>query len=299
MAEFDFPTETDDSRVERHEVNPRLADPDDAADFGGTGVHWQDALYETVLDQVTRSAKEQGMFPDMAEAYVNQTWPDVLDYIHGEVFGSNYPGSAEDSFGIYTGSASGLQRLARIALNFVGNQTGLGSLTGGGGGGGGGGGPTLPTADQIRANFDLNQLAQRAGDLWRGMLVEEPKDARGVARAYVEAVVKTRGQQKIDFDQFVRERIKSTPRYAMMSAGKPEGMDYEAYIAPFINSANQILGGNQGRGGVSGVIGNAAALGSDPQSFRERLMRSDTVTGSSNYINSLQEKTAGVSRILR
>ena len=261
--------------------------------LGKTGVVWQDQLFDAIIGQTRSLAKEGGMSADMAEAFVRISWGGLLDYIGKDIFGRTQTQVYGDANLTMTNTAEGLQKLAGISMNWIAARIpGFSGLTSGGGARG-------PTTAEIRASFDVGQLAGRAGDLWRGYLVEEPKDARSIARAYVDAVARTGGKQKIDFDTFVVDRIKKTPRYAVMSKNKPKGMDYMNYIAPFVGSANEILGGNQGRGGISQVVMSAAGLGSDPQSFRERLKRSDTVTGSSGYINSLTEKTSGISRVLR
>jgi hypothetical protein len=262
--------------------------------LGKTGVVWQDQLFDTMISQTRALAKEGGMNADMAEAYVRISWGGLLDYIGKDIFGRAQVSLYGDANLTMTNTAEGLQKLAGIGMNWIAARIpGFSGLTIGGGGARG------PTSAEIRQSFDVGQLAGRAGDLWRGYLVEEPQDARGLARAYVDAVVRSGAEQKIDFDTFVVDRIKATPRYAVMSKNKPKGMDYMNYIAPFVGSAQEILGGNQGRGGISQVVMSAAGLGSDPQSFRERLKRSDTVTGSSGYINSLTEKTSGISRVLK
>ncbi len=262
--------------------------------LGKTGVVWQDQLFDTMVSMTRALAKEGGMNADMAEAFVRISWGGLLDYLGKDIFGRAQVSLYGDATLTMTNTAEGLQTLAGISMNWIAARIpGFSGLTLGGGGARG------PTAAEIRASFDVGQLASRAGDLWRGYLVEEPQDARGIARAYVDAVVRSGAEQKIDFDTFVVDRIKGTSRYAVMSKNKPKGMDYLNYIAPFVGSAQEILGGNQGRGGISQVVMSAAGLGSDPQSFRERLKRSDTVTGSSGYINSLTEKVAGVSRVLR
>ena len=104
-----------------------------------------------------------------------------------------------------------------MALDWIGAKDARfhGMVAGGGGSrssGGGGRGRGGPTAAEIRAKFDLDELADAVEDQWYSALLTHAPDARGLARAYVDQVV-ANPQQKLDFNTFVEKRIENTSRY--------------------------------------------------------------------------------------
>lgn len=152
-----------------------------------------------------------------------------------------------------------------------------------------------PTPDEIRAQFDLDELAQGATKLWQGWLLEEPADPRGIARAYVDTIVSTMGEQEVDFTEFVRARAKDTARWASIYKNKPEAMAEEQYLQPYFQSASQILRPQE----AADAAIRGAQFGASGQAFQQSLNRSDTVTGSAPYISALQDKMSAVSGILK
>lgn len=146
--------------------------------------------------------------------------------------------------------------------------------------------------------FDLDALTRQAQQLGRGYLIEDIEDARSIASAYVDSIVKSGGEQKIDFDTFVINQLKKNDRWTQLYRNKPDGVDELQYVSQYAAIAQQMLGGNRGKG-IGDVVSQGAALGSSPADFQSRLMREETVQHSSAFINSLEGRMRGVRNILR
>lgn len=162
-------------------------------------------------------------------------------------------------------------------------------------GGGGGGGSRLPTREEILQRYDINQLAEGVQQIWRGMLLEEHEDPRGLAQKYLDQVIASNGQQSIDFTTFVRSEARTTTRHASLYANKPEHLAEEAYISPYLQAASSVLRPRN----VPGVAIGGAQFGASPEAFEQRLQRTDEVTGSAPFINQLEARMHSVSRALR
>jgi hypothetical protein len=160
-------------------------------------------------------------------------------------------------------------------------------------------GSRLPTEEEIRQQFDIDHLTEVIKSMGRGALVEEFKGARALANSYVNAIVATRGQQEIDFGTFVTKHFKGTARWKQIYRNKPEGMEPEAYIAPYIAAASQALGGGMGQNGYSDIVAGGAALGSTGADFAARLQKTDAVQNQSGFISKLESAVSGISNFLR
>ncbi|NIT78688.1 MAG: hypothetical protein GWO44_17810, partial [Thermoplasmata archaeon] len=151
------------------------------------------------------------------------------------------------------------------------------------------------TPAEIRARFDLDELTELANNIWRGKLLEEPDNARAMASAYVDAVVASKGEQRIDFTQFITERARATSRYASIYKNKPESVSDEQFLQPYFQAATQTLRpGNAARVAIGG-----AQLGMDAQTFAGRISREDEVTGSAPYVNQLYNRMSAVKGVFR
>ena len=114
-----------------------------------------------------------------------------------------YPGSE-----YYTSTAPGQAYLKDYAMRFFEQKSGIDFSTpptSSGSGQRSGGGAAGPTEEDIRNMFDLGALATAATNIWRGLLLEEPEDSRGLARAYVDSVVAGKGEKEIDFTECILE----------------------------------------------------------------------------------------------
>lgn len=165
--------------------------------------------------------------------------------------------------------------------------------------GGGGGGRRGPTAAEIRNAFDEDQLTNAVTSLWGAYMLEDPKDARAMARAYIEAHVQTGGKQEIDFETFIRNKMESTSRWQLLYQNKPEGVDPLKYVQPYMQAAQAAMGAGGNTTAVGTVAAGGAALGATGEQFTNRLRRTDQHTSTAGFITGLEERMRGVSNVLR
>ncbi len=165
----------------------------------------------------------------------------------------------------------------------------------GGPGGRGGGGRTGPTAQEIRDQFDIEELSEAAANLWRGMLLTDDADTRGMAKAYIDAMVAGKGKKKIDFVEFIRNKAKATDRYASIYRNKPDSMSEEQYLAPYFQSAMQVVNPHD----ADEIAIGGAQFGASSEAFAARLRRSEAATGSAPFINELQERLGALNRLFK
>lgn len=151
------------------------------------------------------------------------------------------------------------------------------------------------TPQEIRQKFDLDQLADRATALWRSYLLDEPTDARAMAKAYVDAVVDTKGEQVIDFDTFISKKVKDTTRYASVYRNKPESVGEQEYLQPYFQAASQVLRPENAAGAAIG----GAQFGASAEAFGARLGRSNEVRTSAPFINSMEERMRSIGKVFR
>lgn len=251
--------------------------------------NWGTAAFGGFLDGIWSEANE-----------TQNEWSRISSRFAPEVRGE---GSLKAQMGAhyYTQTQQGFMELTTRVWDWFNQRSGvdLGAYptaeVRGGGRGGGGGGRRGPTDQEIRNKFDLDELSEAASNIWRGMLLTDDADTRGMAKAYVDAIVAARGEKKIDFTEFIRKRAKQTDRYASIYSNKPDAMSEEAYLAPYYQSAMQVLSPGQ----AANVAIGGAQFGADPRTFAERLRRSEAATGSAPYINELQERLGSLNRLFR
>lgn len=156
-------------------------------------------------------------------------------------------------------------------------------------------GSSGPSAEDIRGQFDIEELAEAAKNIWRGLLLDDDLDARGFARSYVDAIVAGKGKKKIDFTEFIRGKAKATSRYASIYKNKPESLSEEQYLAPYFQSAQQVAA--PGRAAEIAIGG--AQFGADAATFAARLRRDEAATGSAPFIEELQGRLTDLNRLFR
>lgn len=283
---------------------------------------WQSFLHDRLRRELITVADNMGMDRFTMETWFGQAFIPLVGYLENNVLfpaasgqttlnpdGSRSsvlnPGEQGTS-DWWTTNPSGLEQLHLVARNWlVGQFPALNdffdvrgvSSSSGGRGRGGGGGSRRPTADEIRAQFDIDQLSNGVTEMWRGLLVDEPTDPRGIARAYVEAVV-ANPDQKLDFQTYVRTQIEGTGRFASIYAMKPEGMSPEQYIAPYLQSAAAVVGGGSQSAFRKLVVGGAQ-FGADPGSFLNRLRRTREATSSQGFITGIEQRMREVKGVLK
>lgn len=167
-------------------------------------------------------------------------------------------------------------------------ETSIGSTSPGGGGGG--------SPMDLRSQFDVSQLAARAQDLYRGLLIDDLKDPRELARRYVDTIVAQGGTKKLDYDTFVKDSIRKTGRYAAIYGLKPPGMTEEQFLQPYYQSAQQVMGASPDTANVA--IGGAM-FGASSSAFQSRLQRTDANTSSAPFINSLEARMSDLKKVFK
>jgi hypothetical protein len=163
---------------------------------------------------------------------------------------------------------------------------------------GGGSGRRRPSAADIRKSFDVDQLSEQINKMWNAYLIEDNAQARTLAKSYVEAIVDTKGEQEIDFQTFVLDKIRKDKRHGLLYRNKPEGLDELAYLTPFVQSAASVVGG-QNKGLMKGLATGGAALGASGAQFQERLRHTTQNQQSSGFINQIEERVRGIKDVLR
>jgi len=271
---------------------------------------WMDNLAAIMLREIRASADAIGESKEYANQVFESQWGPLLQRIDRELIqgratsslGRTALSGLEGSYPVeYWMTGSGFNRITDFARAVVQSnnselagawETGTGSTTRSSGGGGG----RLPTESEIRAQFDLDQLAAAAQNRWRGTLLDEMKDPRGLAREYVDAIVAGKGQQKIDFDTFVDKRIEGTSRFASIYRNKPKSMSNAQFLQPYFQSAQQVLGASDEAASVA--IGGAQ-FGASGQAFQARLDRTDAATSGAPFINNLEARMTDLRKVFR
>lgn len=266
-------------------------------EFGGQqgSTSWIDAVGSTIFRELTTYAKNNGLDPNAVGGAYNAGAAEFFAYLQKyAAFGdeqNTLPGLASITGDFAnTTTAGGISTLMELGRQYWRNRLGadFSGYTGDSGKvvGGGGGGRTYPTSAEIRQAYDLNQLAQAASDQWGAVLLDDAPDARAIAREYVDAMVASRGQQKLDFNTFVRGKIKGTARYASIYRNKPEGLTEENYIGSYLGAAlSKVRPDNANALAIGGAM-----FGSSASTFEARLNRTSEVTGSAPFINDMQDR---------
>lgn len=222
----------------------------------------------------------------------NESWAQTMT--DQELFDRYGPG--------YYQTIEGQQILARDAWDYVGSRTrmSLGDYPGARevsrrSGGGGGGRRTL-TPDDIRNQYDIDQLSEMVNGIWRNMLIQDNPDARSIAKAYVDTVVAGKGEKNIDFETFVRQRARNTSRYKSIFPAKlPDGMSEEQYINQYVAAASTVARPED----VSRIAIQGAQLGSSQEQFGGRLARESRQQGSTPFMQSFGRRLSSMRGVLK
>lgn len=253
--------------------------------FGG---HWTTDGVRPVIDKLLQSAEAE-----------KERWFDLAPRLGED------PMAIKDSKmklgGMYfVQTLEGYNEMAAAIWDFyntktpfdLGDWASAGEGSGGGGGGGGGGGPT---AEDIRGKFDLDELTEAGKNIWRGMLLTDDADIRGMAKSYVDAIVASKGKKKIDFVEFIRGKAKETDRYASIYSSKPDSLSEEQYLAPYFQAAMQVAA----PGDADELAIGGAQFGADAQTFAARLRRSEAATSSAPFIEELQSRLTALNKLFK
>ncbi len=270
---------------------------------------WRTKFRTDAVGAVEKWAEEFGVSKFALDAYIRDNMQSALNYININVMAPNALTASRRADGTqdinklkpWTPSTPGeWDQVWRAGIASFSMQLGFDLLSPPSKAGSGSRGPRKPTAQEIRNQFDMDQLTDATNNIWQGWLVEDAPEARKLAKAYVDEIVRTRGEQEIDFATFIQNRIKKTSRYGLIYQNKPDGISEQQYLQPYVQSAQQIMGGGQGaRSSVADIATAGAALGASGEGFRNRLTRTDAVQNSQGFITGLEDRVRGVSDLLR
>lgn len=282
---------------------------------GSGGADLLDNIGKQILAEIKKTASAIGWEPIVAEQLFEQFegdfWrsaqEDIFQYNAlisptlleaGVIEGSNDlvgGGGPADEFLENPQSVNLLLNYARywwgtkLGPDFADNWRASGSGSSGRSGGGG------PSEADIRAQFDLNQLAIRADDLYRAYLLTDADAPRSLAKAYVDQVVKNPKQQ-LDFDTFILTNyVQKSPRYASIYKNKPKSMSEIDFLSPYMNTAKQVLRPDE----AANVAIGGAQFGADAAAFEERLKRSNEFRTSSPFLQSLEGRMRSLQGVLK
>lgn len=142
----------------------------------------------------------------------------------------------------------------------------LTSVSGSGGGGGGGGGTRRQ--DPL---WDREKLADRAREVWRGRLLDEPDDRYGIVDQYIsEATSFFHRGGNLDFDTFVLRQAEQTPRHRMLYEKKPDTVSHDQYLGERVNAV-RALGLRESTVERETIAG--MSTGASVQGFTERVQK--------------------------
>lgn len=267
---------------------------DEAIGAGQTSNYgWIDVVSGEVARSLSAWGKANGYSNDVMKEIYSQHSPRMFNDV------AQYMQSLSRAGVPTTSTPDGLNRLVDYAIDWWGSRTGMAlrRVSSGGGGGGrgrrGGGGASGPTAEDIRNRFDVEELTNGVNEMWRAMVFEENPQAKKLATQYVDAIVASKGEKKIDFATFVEEKIKETSRFKSIYRSKPEHLSPGEYMAPYLNLARQMAAPDD----ADDIAIQGAQFGAGPQDFQARLQREDSVTGSAPYINGLEARLSNLNKI--
>jgi hypothetical protein len=265
-----------------------------------TALSWADYLIDRLGSEFKGIAGTFGFNEDLMIGWFERHQPDLFRYMEEEVL----PGFQTHVSGQWPVSTQDFDTLYRFAKSWLGaKDDGLrkawNTMLGGGGASrstarSSGGGRRGPTAQEIRAQFDVDQLTETVSNMYRAYLLTDSPQARSVASAYVEAVVKN-PDQKLDFETFVLKRIRGEARHKQLYKNKPDNVDELNYMQPYVQSASRWLRPKN----VADVAAGGAQFGADQGAFEGRIGRSAEVTSSSPFINAMEQRVSSLGKVLR
>lgn len=264
---------------------------------------WRTKMRTDIVSMAEKWAEDFGLPKFSFDAWVRDKIDGAINYVNANVFGRHNAHAASfPDFPIWTPQTpedwGEIYDAARdyysIELQFD-----LSQKPGGSDSGAGRRGPSGPSAEEIRNSFDEDAVTEAVGQQWRAYLVEEAPNARAIAKAYINDIVKTGGQQEIDFDQYVLGHIRKTEQYNTLYKRKLEGQSELQYLQPYIQSAMAVAGGGKNTRELTDLVTQGAALAQTPDEFRSRLARTDAAKNSRGFIGGLEERMRGINQLMR
>ncbi len=271
---------------------------------------WRTKFRTDAVSQIERWSETMQVSKFALDAWVRDHMDGAIGYIKENLFAYNSvrkPQFNEDKGVMELGPAqpwapstpADFEQIWNLGISYFAMESGL-PFHQKPGSGSSGSGSRGPTAQDIRNMFDEDQLTDAANAIWQGRLVEEAPDARGLAKAYINEMVRSMGKKDLDFETFILNKAKGTSRHNLIYQNKPESMSHLQYIQPFVQAANQAMGaaGQVGQTASDVAVGGAA-LGADAGAFQQRLARTSGNQNSQGFITGLEDRVRGVKDLLR
>jgi len=275
----------------------------------GDNSNWQQNAYDSILDELEDVYELYGWDKYAADNFLGQHWGSIQPNI--EYWLLNQPeaiqvrdgflaegGHAPSGYEILR-SAGGWQRLMdQVRQQLIMANPNLSGLLGNknlGPSRPGGGGRSGPSAEDIRNSYDIDQLSDQINEMSRGLLLEENPNARAMASSYVDVMVKSRRQKKVDFATFVRSEIEETDRYKSIYANKPDHLAAEEYMTPYITAAHQMARPNA----APSIAIGGAQFGASGSQFAARLQRTNSNVTSSRFVNELEGRLTSLKDVFK
>ena len=114
-----------------------------------------------------------------------------------------------------------------------------------------------------------------------------------MARSYVDAIVASKAEKKIDFRTFIRTKAMATDRFASIFVNKPSSQSAEQYLAPYHAAAMQAASPED----AAGIAIGGAQFGADSSTFAARLQRENN--DDAPYINQLQDRMRNLNQVFK
>lgn len=264
---------------------------------------WRTKMRTDIVSMAEKWAEDFDLPKFSMDAWVRDNIDGAIDFINQRVFGPHNAGvgtpvgaplwepqTPQDWGEIY--DAAAMFYSMQLGINLLEPPSSSGS-------GRRGSGSSGPTAEEIRNQFDEDAVTESVGQMWRAFLVEEAPNARSIAKGYINDVVKTGGQQEIDFEQYVLGHIRGTEQYKTLYKRKLDGQSEQQFLQPYIQSAMAVAGGGQDTAQLTRLVTEGAALAQNPDEFRSRLARTDAAKNSRGFIGDLEDRMRGINNILR
>jgi hypothetical protein len=260
---------------------------------------WAEHVLTYVEDLVTRTAYNKGADVDAWLTWYSGNVNDMLRYVQFEWLepyenGSGLPGGFVDT-------SEGRDSLAKAAWSWLQSMDRTGTLSptanvsikprGGGGSGrgrgSGGGGPKM-------SDFDLDALAEGVSNMWRSYLLADAPNARGIAEQYVNAIL-ANPEKKLEFGQFVLNKIRGTSRHKAIYQNKPEAMEEQEFMNRYVQTAQQFLRPEN----VSNIAIGGAMMGADPTAYRGLIMNQREIRNTAPWINRFEDRLTDLRGLFR
>lgn len=283
------------------EIAARLmgVDPDEEQSFNDE-FFWQDAVIDKLEDDIKGVAKTYDLDLDYLLGWFGGQKDALISYLENDTGLLRRAGLGPDPITV-PGTVNNLIEAGRLWLgNYIPNFYAAIKTSGAGGRGSGSGrsrGGGGPTAAEIRAQFDVNEMVQRIQDASRGLILAEYDGAAALANTYIDMIVKN-PEQQLDFNTFVRGKILGSARAKVLYKSKPESMSEEQYLQPYVQSAMQMIGPGYGEQ-LGEIASGGAMLNADPNAFRARLQRTSQVQSSAPFLKNLGDQISGIKGVLR